>query len=259
LQAAQKRLLEVERMAAMGRMAAALSHELRNTFAEINTGIYALKQKLSKSDPALVDTVIELGDSLEHASKILTSVLNFSYPKKPILSNVDFNYLMDDLLAMPVIKDMLKKNTIKLEKNVVGPIPPINADGLQLREMMMNLVVNAIQSMAEGGGGKLSLTLASHQDMIQIKVTDTGIGMSEETLKELFTPFFTTKSRGLGSDCAYRKRWLRNTGDRYRCIPRKARARRLSLLCPSRARGRRSDGNATSGRAHGEKRARPYC
>jgi|GEM_PF-1039868 len=198
LQAAQKRLLEVERMAAMGRMAAALSHELRNTFAEINTGIYALKQKLSKSDPALVDTVIELGDSLEHASKILTSVLNFSYPKKPILSNVDFNYLMDDLLAMPVIKDMLKKNAIKLEKSVSGAIPPINADGLQLREMMMNLVVNAIQAMADRGGGKLSLSLESHQDMIQVKVTDTGTGMSEETLKELFTPFFTTKSRGLG-------------------------------------------------------------
>lgn len=198
LQAAQKRLLEVERMAAMGRMAAALSHELRNTFAEINTGIYALKQKLCKSDPALVDTVIELGNSLEHASKILTSVLNFSYPKKPILSNVDLNYLTDDLLAMPVIKDMLKKNAVKCEKSVSGTIPPINADGLQLREMMMNIIVNAIQAMAEGGGGKLSLSLESHHELIQVKVTDTGVGMSEETLKELFTPFFTTKSRGLG-------------------------------------------------------------
>ncbi|MGE5307504.1 MAG: ATP-binding protein [Deltaproteobacteria bacterium] len=196
LDAAQKRLVECERMAAMGRMATALSHELRNTFAEINGGIYNLKQKLAKSDPGLVDAAREINDSLDNATRILTSVLNFSYPKKPILSSVDLNYLIDDLLSMPVIKDMFRRNGVRVEKTVSGSFGPITADGLQLREMLSNLVVNGVQAMPEGG--KLSVSLEGYQGFIQIKITDTGTGMPQETLKELFTPFFTTKSRGLG-------------------------------------------------------------
>ena len=196
LHAAQKRLLEVERMAAMGRMGTALSHELRNIFAEISGGIYNLKNKLSASSPELVASLQGISESLEHASKIISHVLSFSYPKKPILSLVDLNYLIEDMLAMPNMRELLKRNNIKLEKSLSSDVPGINADGLQLRETVMNLVVNAIQAMPDGG--KLSITTELDQGFIRVRVEDTGKGIEPDVMEQMFTPFFTTKSRGLG-------------------------------------------------------------
>ena len=196
LEAARKRLLEVERMAAMGRMGTALSHELRNIFAEISGGIYNLKNKLTSSNPELVGSLSVIYESLEHASKLISHVLSFSYRKKPILSSVDINYLIEDLLAAPTMGELMKQCSVKLEKSLSPAVPSINADGLQLREMVMNLVVNAIQAM--GQGGKLSISTELDQGYIRIRVADTGKGIEPEAMEQLFTPFVTTKSRGLG-------------------------------------------------------------
>lgn len=196
LEKAEKKLVEFERMAAMGKMATALAHELRNIFAEIHGGIYNLKHKLEQTSPGLASSIDPINDSLTHASKVLSSVLSFSYPKRPILSSVDMNYLVEDLLASPGIREFFKRNSIKVEKTVSGEIPPIIADGLQLREMVFNLVMNAIQAMPEGG--RLTVALENDQGMVRLRVGDTGPGIPEETMKNLFTPFFTTKSRGLG-------------------------------------------------------------
>lgn len=196
LEKAEQKLVEFERMAAMGRMATALSHELRNTFAEINSGLYALKLKLAEAPADVVDTVATLRVSLDHATKILSDVLSFSYPRKPILSNVDINYLIDDLLAMPAMKEMFRKNGIRVDKSAQGDIPAIPADGLQLREMFTNIVVNAVQAMEKGG--TISIFLTQEAGGVRVSISDTGLGMSPEAMKSLFTPFFTTKSRGLG-------------------------------------------------------------
>lgn len=193
---AQKKLLEFERMAAMGRMATALSHELRNTFAEIDTGLYALKQKLSGAEPEITDTVESLRVSLEHATKILTDALSFSYPKKPVRSLVDINYLVDDLLAMPVMKDLFRQHAIKIEKSVMGKLTPLSVDAMLFREMFSNIIVNGVQAMGEGG--KLSIALERTAASLLVRISDTGPGIPEETLQDVFTPFFTTKSRGLG-------------------------------------------------------------
>jgi two-component system NtrC family sensor kinase len=197
LEMAQKKLVACERMAAMGRMATALSHELRNTFAEISTGIYALKHRLSEAgQKEMLSTVESLKISLDHATTILSNVLTFSYPRKPILSSVDMNYLIDDLLAMPTIREMFRKSGVKVEKAVHGHIPAITADGLQLREMFSNIIINGIQAME--GGGRLALAVNNDGAAIRVTISDTGPGIPAETMKELFTPFFTTKSRGLG-------------------------------------------------------------
>jgi two-component system, NtrC family, sensor kinase len=196
VEAAQKKLFECERMAAMGRMATALSHEMRNIFAEISTGIYSLKQKLAGSDPDIIETVNTVGMSLDHAAKALTSVLSFSYPKKSILSTVDLNYLIDDLLSMPTMKEMFRNHKIKVDKSTAGTIPPIIADGLRLRELFMNIVTNGVQAMEQGG--RLSVFLESDGGAIRVRITDTGPGITDEAMAQLFTPFFTTKSRGLG-------------------------------------------------------------
>ncbi len=196
LETTQKQLVKCERMAAMGRMATSLSHELRNIFAEIQTCLYSLRSKMMKECPKFVDTLKGIDESLNHANEALSDILKFSYPKKMIFSEVDINYLMGDIIALPNIQDLIKNNKIQVEKKLASGLRRIKADGIQLREAIMNLVVNAIQAMPNGG--KLGLVTEAQNSLALIKVADTGKGISQEMQANLFTPFFTTKSSGLG-------------------------------------------------------------
>jgi signal transduction histidine kinase len=196
LEAAQKQLVEYERMAAMGRMATALSHELRNIFAEIQASLYNLKNKMTKDCPQFLDYLKGIDESLNHANETLSNVLKFSYPKKLIFSEVDINYLMDSILSYVNVQNFIKNNKVKVEKEFTPGLARIKADGMQLREAILNLIINAIQSMPDGG--KLAIFTDVADSAVRIKIVDTGIGMSKEAQTHLFTPFFTTKSRGLG-------------------------------------------------------------
>jgi two-component system, NtrC family, sensor kinase len=196
LEAAQKQLVEYERMAAMGRMGTALSHELRNIFAEIQSGLYNLRNQMSKDCPQFVGSLKGIEESINHANETLSNVLRFSYPKKLVLSNVDINYLVESILSFANIQAQIRDGRIEVIKDLDPALPHLKADGIQLREAILNLVFNAVQSMPEGG--KLAVFTDIDQDSLRIKVVDTGIGMSKEALSNLFTPFFTTKSRGLG-------------------------------------------------------------
>ncbi len=196
LEATQKQLVEYERMAAMGRMAGALSHELRNVFAEIQASLYNLRTRIIKDCPQFLDYLKGIDESLNHANETLSNVLKFSYPKKLILSDVDINYLIDNILSFADIQAQIKNNKIQVERGFASGLAQIKADGMQLREAILNLMVNAIQSMPQGG--KLALFTNTDNTAVRIKIVDTGIGMSKETQANLFTPFFTTKSRGLG-------------------------------------------------------------
>jgi two-component system NtrC family sensor kinase len=196
LEEAHKQLLSYERMAAMGRMAAALSHELRNVFAEIQTAAYNLKNKAGKDFPQLAGPLKGIDDALTHANSLLTDILKFSHPKQLVLSEVDINYLIEDLLSSADLKDQFRNHNIRIIKDLGPDIPKLNIDGIQMREVVSNLVTNAIHAMP--GGGKINIVTQNDQGLIRIKVTDTGLGMSQETLDNLFTPFFTTKNRGLG-------------------------------------------------------------
>jgi len=196
LEAAQKRLLEYERMAAMGRMATALSHELRNVFAEIQASLYNARSKMARSCPKSVVLLENVDASLMHANEVLSNVLRFSYHKKLIFIDVDINYLLENLLSSPAVQSQLRNNKIELNKELSPGLPAIKADGMQLREAVLNLVNNAIQAMP--GGGKLGIFTWIESGALFIKIADTGTGMSKEVQANLFTPFCTTKTRGLG-------------------------------------------------------------
>ena len=210
LEAAQKQLLQYERMAAMGRMATAISHELRNVFAEIHTGLDVLKTKMSKDCPQFLPHLQGVEQSLRHASETLTEVLRFSYPKKLILSDVDVNYLVATILAQPQQQEMFRLNRIEVVRELDPAVPKIKADGLQLREAVLNLVVNAAQAMPEGG--RLGVFTTVEKDSLHIRVADTGSGLTREAKENLFTPFFTTKSKGLGLGLAITKSVIQEHG-----------------------------------------------
>jgi two-component system, NtrC family, sensor kinase len=196
LEEAHKQLLEYERMAAMGRMATVINHELRNIFAEIQGSIGLLKAMVDKDMPRGSKSVQEIEQGLRYANDVLNNVLRLSYPKRLMLVDVDINDLFEEITKNQNINALLKENNIKLDVQIGPRLPTVKADGMQLREVVSVLVTNAAQAMQSGGTLTMRASL-DHTKMV-LDVTDTGPGIPADILGNLFTPYFTTKHRGLG-------------------------------------------------------------
>jgi signal transduction histidine kinase len=191
-----KQLLEYERMAAMGRMATVINHELRNIFAEIQACIAPLKAGIDKNMPEAQQGAEDIEKGLAYANDVLNNVLRLSYPKRLMLIDLEINVLISELLKNQALRDSLKENRIKLVTRVEPGMPSVQADGMQMREVLSILVTNAAQAMPDGG--TLTIWARKEKESIIISVTDTGSGIPANVLENLFTPFFTTKHRGLG-------------------------------------------------------------
>ena len=196
LQEAHKQLLEYERMAAMGRMAAVINHELRNIFAEIQASVVALKAIVDKDMPQSSQSVLAIEQGLMYANDVLNNVLRLSYPKRLIFVDVDVRVLLDELMKNQNIKALFEENNVKFAVNLESRLPTVKADGMQLREVLSILVTNGAQAMPSGG--TLTVDASLDHDKMVLDVTDTGPGIAADVLENLFTPYFTTKHRGLG-------------------------------------------------------------
>ncbi|MGB4521092.1 MAG: ATP-binding protein, partial [Candidatus Omnitrophota bacterium] len=112
------------------------------------------------------------------------------------LGPLDINVIIKDTINSFSVQDMIKNNKVIVDERLFTGLPLIKADGVQLKEVIFNLVINAIQSMP--GGGRLTLVTKKEENNLRIEVVDTGSGIPKENMNHLFTPFFTTKSNGLG-------------------------------------------------------------
>jgi len=196
LEAAHKQLLDYEKMAAIGRMATVLSHELKNVFAGVQTCAYYLKEKIIKDKPELVKVFGDIEYEVMYANNIISNILNFSRPRQLIFNDVNINSTLESTLTSFNLEKMFKDNNIEVIKDLDSDLPVIKADAVQIKEVILNLVINAAQAMAEGG--KLTVITKSRDGFLRLEVIDTGGGISKEVLANLFNPFFTTKSKGLG-------------------------------------------------------------
>ena len=194
LESAHKKLIEYEKMAAMGRMATTLGHELRNIFAGIRTVTYILKSKIVEACPDLLDPVKDLEYEVNYGNDILDNVLRFSLPKKLILADADINLIIEEVISSLNLEEVFKN--IELTRHLDPDLPKIKADSVQMREVVLNIIINAVQAMPEGG--KLSIGSAKEGEFLKLEISDTGKGIAKKVLDNLFVPFFTTKRKGLG-------------------------------------------------------------
>jgi two-component system NtrC family sensor kinase len=203
LQAAQKQLgethkqlIQYEKMAAIGRMAAVLSHELRNVFAGIEVSIYYVKSKMTGDITPLRNKIIEIEKEINYAHTLLNNISTFVTSRKVVCRETRINDILEDTLNNPLLLDMAKNNKITVEKALHPEVPVVMADGAQIKEVFSNLCLNAVQAMPNGG--TLKISTRSNGSLVEVEVADTGPGISKENMHNLFTPFFTTKSKGLG-------------------------------------------------------------
>ncbi len=190
----QDQLRHADRLATIGQLAAGVAHELNEPLGNI-LGFAQLAKKcpgLAKPAEQDIDKIV---DASLHAREVIRRLMLFTRQKPPQKNQVNLNNLVEEGLYF--LSSRCAKAGIELVRELSPDLPEIAADSGQLHQVLVNLVVNAIQAMPEGG--TLTIQTRTSDGIVSLIVKDTGIGMSEETMKQIFSPFFTTRPVGEGT------------------------------------------------------------
>lgn len=192
LKDAQDELVRSEKLAAIGKIAGMISHELRNPLGVMSNSIYFIK---SKSDNIKDEKIKRHLDILEkevfNAESIISDILAFGRPKEPIFADTN----IADIIKMAVNKLGPAKD-IEIITKFEDALINIPADGNQLCQVFYNIILNAAQAMPEGG--RIMIEGNKSQEYIEVHISDTGVGIPKENLKKIFDPLFSTKPKGTG-------------------------------------------------------------
>jgi len=190
----QKQLMHADRLATIGQLAAGVAHELNEPLSSI-LGF----AQLLKRDPALPEgdrqDVEKIVTASLHAREIIKKLLLFARRTPTFKGPVDLNRVV--LGAIDLFKHQFEKEGIELSCVLYPQMPVLAADAGQLTQVLVNLVVNAVQAMPEGG--KLVVQTQVQDGHVVCRVEDTGVGMTEDVLDRLYVPFFTTKEVNQGT------------------------------------------------------------
>jgi len=182
---AQGKLLQSEKMAAIGQMASAVAHELINPLTGIRASCYRIREKIEGKSVEFKDTIRDIDDEANYVSKIIGDILEFSRVVKPVFELFQINEIVEKTLSSLKQKGLLEK--IRVNTSLEPSIPQIYADKIRIIQVLTNLMTNAAQAMPDGG--TLTISTEGLDGQVVIKVTDTGKGIEEKELKKIFNPF----------------------------------------------------------------------
>ncbi len=191
----EEQLIQNDKLVTLGILSSGIAHEIRNPLNIIEAARYYLSEVIPPEETDKHEKLMIIRKNVYRASRIINNLLEFSRRKEMDAQEVDVNTILDKTLAL-IEKEMRVRDIEVVREFEPGLITFFDPDGL--RQISLNLILNAIQAMPEGG----TLHLRTHRDAsgnICLEVEDTGVGIPPENLKNLFTPFFTTKPIGEGT------------------------------------------------------------
>ena len=182
-----------QRLQAMGEIAIELAHEIRNPLGAIELFASLLSAELDENTQSS-EWADQIVTGVKFMNSIVTNMLTFTRSSGPEFRAVDILQLMEDTLRF--LDPVFEQRNIQVQGPGRQDQAVVYGDPEMLRQMLMNLLVNALRAMPERG--RLSVQLKTYQGVVEIKVEDTGIGISDENLGRIFDPFFTTSEKGTG-------------------------------------------------------------
>jgi PAS domain S-box-containing protein len=202
LEAATRELLRAEQLAALGQVAAGVAHELRNPLTSIK-GLVQINRKEAEARGVPAEDFRVIEQEIRRMERTLQTFLDFARPPKPQRRTLPLNHLVERVFAL--VGGRAGKQRVFLEF-VPPPDPPlVEADHDQVQQLLLNLVLNALDAMPKGGRLRVALR-ADGPDAVELQVSDTGPGIPEGLLPRLFEPFVSTKETGLGLGLAVSRR-----------------------------------------------------
>lgn len=194
VQANFESMKRVERLSALGQLSAGLAHEIRNPLASIAGAASILQRGSSEKDQKYTRCIDIITNECQRLDGLLTTFLNFARPRPPRLQNVHVDAVLDRVLDLA--SHGVRGKTVRFEKRMPASLPRIECDPEQLEQVLLNLVINAIDASADGQ--VVTLSAAAGPEKVTIKVIDQGHGVAPAFVDRLFDPFFTTKEHGTG-------------------------------------------------------------
>jgi signal transduction histidine kinase len=205
----ERELVRSERLAAVGKMAAMITHEVRNPLSSIGLNTELLEDEV-EGNPEARDLVRAIHREVDRLTAITEEYLSFARLPKPKLAAEAINPLVGALAAFVRGDLAAKKVELKIELAPGDPIAIIDAS--QLRQCLINLVRNATEALVAKGGGTVTLRTQTAGDRIVIDVEDDGVGIAADVLPRLFDPFFSTKEGGSGLGLALTQQIIKDHG-----------------------------------------------
>jgi signal transduction histidine kinase len=206
LRDAHEGLVRAERLALIGQLAGGVGHELRNPLGGIGNAVYYLRMRLADGqDPKIQKHLGILDAEVRRANKIVTDLLDFSRIKEPSRAPAQLNAIVMDILAR-----QREIPTIAVDCKLAEGLPPVLVDADQVGQVFLNLILNAVEAMPEGG--TLTIQTEATTESVIARFTDSGVGITPENLEKIFQPLFTTKTKGIGLGLAVSRRLTEANG-----------------------------------------------
>ncbi|MDR1545307.1 MAG: GAF domain-containing protein [Deltaproteobacteria bacterium] len=205
-------LIEAEKLAAQGEMGTQLAHEIRNPLVSIGGFTQRLLKKMPADDPLRKYPLVIL-EEVERLNGVLNNVLDFARDERGLVRS----FQLEDVAKETVrtLRHEMDRTRVTINLTHEDNLPKVSADERQVMHVFLNLIYNASQAMAPQGGGLIRIRLKrcreNETDYVACQVTDTGPGVPDELLTDVFTPFFTTKTQGTGLGLSIVKKII----DRY--------------------------------------------
>jgi PAS domain S-box-containing protein len=227
LKVSRDRLIKTERLSAIGEVAASVAHEIRNPLTAIGGFARAVYTTLSETDKnrRKIEVILEETDRLEH---MLSSLLEFTRPAVPRFGELDLNGLI--MQTVHFMGTEIDPNAVGVVYELDPNVPRVWADGQQIRQVLLNVIRNALQEMPNGG--KLTFVTHASKNSVQAAVKDNGPGIAPEHLEKIFEAFFTTKPSGSGLGLAICAQIMRNHNGRLEVASRPTEGAMFILTLP---------------------------
>ncbi|HAG07768.1 MAG TPA: two-component sensor histidine kinase [Peptococcaceae bacterium] len=227
-------LRRAERLAALGRLVTGIAHELRNPIAIVKAAVQVMEKELQHV-PEVQDYARVIKEQVNRQNHVLQELLEFGRPSPGIVQPLNVNRLVESVLTFA--QPLLRQQGIALQLSLSEKLPPVQGDGEKLKQVFLNLILNAVQAMPTGG--MLVIETGGNGEVF-VRFTDTGAGIEPDDIPHLFEPYYTTKKNGSGLGLAITHRIVELHGGHIEVESEPGRGARFTVYLPATEAGERT-------------------
>jgi signal transduction histidine kinase len=196
-------------MATLGELAAGLAHEIRNPLTGISTAAEVIRDGLKKDDPRkkIFDEII---DQTLRLKRVMSNLIQFAGTSPTQFSLFSLHEIVEAAIAH--FSRQLENQGISISKEFTPDLPLVSGDPKQIQQALMNIILNSIQAMTQGGNLRIQTIFQTAEDMVHLIIADTGGGIPAEAIPKIFKPFYSSKAKGAGLGLAVVERIIHQHG-----------------------------------------------